>query len=174
MNDLPAEAYAIIEGRHSDPFHYLGRHSENGRNVVRAYLPDASHVEVIDDHGAMTELIRLHESGLFAGTLPNGATRYHLRAQFGSDTVDIDDPYRFPPILGDLDLYLLGEGTHQRLYDKLGAHPMIIDANTTQLNRGEPLRDTAAVISRYVDAIVMRTFGQDRLEELAASGDDER
>ena len=41
--------------------------------------------------------------------------------------VDLDDPYRFPPVLTDFDLYLLGEGTHQRLYDKLGAHPMTLD-----------------------------------------------
>jgi ornithine carbamoyltransferase len=54
---------------------------------------------------------------------------------------------------------------------ELGAHPMVIDANTTQIGRGEPLSDTAAVLSRYVDAIVMRTFGQDRIEELAASSD---
>jgi ornithine carbamoyltransferase len=51
---------------------------------------------------------------------------------------------------------------------ELGAHPMVIDAATTQIGRGEPLHDTAAVLSRYVDAVVMRTFGQDRLEELAA------
>jgi ornithine carbamoyltransferase len=54
---------------------------------------------------------------------------------------------------------------------ELGAHPMIIDAATTQLGRGEPLSDTAAVLSRYVDAVVMRTYGQDRLEELAAGCD---
>ncbi len=54
---------------------------------------------------------------------------------------------------------------------ELGGHPMMLDAQSTQLGRGEPLRDTAAVLSRYVDAIVLRTFGQDRLEELAAGSD---
>ena len=54
---------------------------------------------------------------------------------------------------------------------ELGAHPMVVDAGTTQIGRGEPLADTAAVMSRYVDAIVLRTFGQDRLEELAAASD---
>jgi ornithine carbamoyltransferase len=54
---------------------------------------------------------------------------------------------------------------------ELGAHPVVVDAATTQIGRGEPLHDTAAVLSRYVDAIVMRTFGQDRLEELAAGSD---
>jgi ornithine carbamoyltransferase len=51
---------------------------------------------------------------------------------------------------------------------ELGGHPVVIDAATTQIGRGETLADTAAVLSRYVDAIVIRTFGQDRLEELAA------
>ena len=50
-----------------------------------------------------------------------------MRARFGDHVVDLDDPYRFPPVLSDFDLYLLGEGTHQRLYDKLGAHPMTLD-----------------------------------------------
>ena len=39
MPELPAEAYAIIEGRHPDPFHYLGLHPEGGTSVVRAFLP---------------------------------------------------------------------------------------------------------------------------------------
>ncbi|MBX6388314.1 MAG: ornithine carbamoyltransferase [Frankia sp.] len=52
---------------------------------------------------------------------------------------------------------------------ELGAHPLVIDANTTQLGRGETIEDTAAVLSRYVDAIVIRTFGQDRIEALAGA-----
>ena len=58
---------------------------------------------------------------------PTARKRYQLRARFGNTVVDLDDPYRFPPILTDFDLYLLGEGTHQRIYDKLGAHPMTLD-----------------------------------------------
>jgi ornithine carbamoyltransferase len=54
---------------------------------------------------------------------------------------------------------------------ELGGHPLSIDASVSQLGRGEPLGDTAAVLSRYVDAVVMRTYGQDRLEELAARAD---
>jgi ornithine carbamoyltransferase len=52
---------------------------------------------------------------------------------------------------------------------ELGGHPLVIDAGTTQLGRGEPIEDTARVMSRYVDAIVIRTFGQDRIEQLAAA-----
>src|SRR5450755_4950644 len=121
MIKLSAEAYAIVEGRHSDPFHYLGLHTEDGRTVVRAFLPEASKVDAIDEHGGAAALARIHEAGLFAGALPNGSRRYQLRARFGETVVELDDPYRFPPILTDFDLHLLGEGTHQRLYDKLGA-----------------------------------------------------
>ena len=127
MTKLPAEAYAIVEGRHSDPFHYLGPHTEGDRTVVRVFLPDASKVDAIDEHGEAAALTRIHHDGLFAGPLPNGSKWYQLRARFGETVVDLDDPYRFPPVLTDFDLYLLGEGTHQRLYDKLGAHPMVLD-----------------------------------------------
>ena len=109
------------------PFHYLGLHTEGGRTVVRAFLPEASKVEAIDEHGETAALARIHDAGLFAGALPNGSKRYQLRARFGDTVVDLEDPYRFPPVLTDFDLYLLGEGTHQRLYDKLGAHPMTLD-----------------------------------------------
>jgi ornithine carbamoyltransferase len=51
----------------------------------------------------------------------------------------------------------------------LGGHPIILDARSTQLGRGETIEDTAAVLSRYVDAVVIRTFGQDRIEGLAAA-----
>jgi ornithine carbamoyltransferase len=54
---------------------------------------------------------------------------------------------------------------------ELGGHPVILDAQSTQLGRGETIEDTARVMSRYVDAIVIRTFGQDRIEGLAAASD---
>ena len=54
---------------------------------------------------------------------------------------------------------------------QLGAHPLIIDAASSQLGRGETIEDTARVLSRYVDAIVIRTFGQERIEALAAASD---
>ena len=127
MTELTAEAYAIVEGRHSDPFHYLGPHHEHDRTVVRAFLPDASGVDAIDQQGEAAPLQRVHDAGLFVGTLRNGSGRYQLRARYGDKSVELEDPYRFPPILSDFDLHLLGEGTHQRLYDKLGAHPMTLE-----------------------------------------------
>jgi len=52
---------------------------------------------------------------------------------------------------------------------ELGGTPLVIDAQTTQLGRGETIEDTGRVLSRYVSAIVLRTSGQDRLEALAAA-----
>jgi ornithine carbamoyltransferase len=52
---------------------------------------------------------------------------------------------------------------------ELGGHPVILDARSSQLGRGETIEDTAQVLSRYVDAIVIRTFGQDRIDALAAA-----
>jgi ornithine carbamoyltransferase len=52
---------------------------------------------------------------------------------------------------------------------ELGAHPVILDAQSTQLGRGETIEDTARVLSRYVSAIVIRTFGDDRIQALAAA-----
>ena len=127
MTLLTPEAYAVIEGRHSDPFRYLGPHVENGSSVVRVFLPDAEGVAVIDEQGHESDLQRIHDVGLFEGRLRNGSQHYRLRARYGERQVEIEDPYRFPPILSDLDLYLLGEGTHIHLYDKLGAHPMVLD-----------------------------------------------
>jgi 1,4-alpha-glucan branching enzyme len=127
MTKLSAEAYAIVEGRHADPFHYLGPHKEGGKSIVRAFLPEASQVDAVGEHGNAAKLTRIHEAGLFAGAAPQGAKRYQLRARFGNNVVELEDPYRFPPVLSDYDLYLLGEGTHQHIYDKLGAHPTTLD-----------------------------------------------
>ena len=82
MNKLPAEAYAIIEGKHSDPFRYLGLHSEGEQNVVRAFIPEASNVEAVGEHGETAPLERIHDAGLFAGALPNGS-RSRARAAPG-------------------------------------------------------------------------------------------
>ena len=52
---------------------------------------------------------------------------------------------------------------------ELGGYPLVIDAGSSQLGRGEPIEDTARVLDRQVAAIVWRTFGQDRIEEMASA-----
>src|SRR6266704_1679952 len=106
MSSLSPEAYAVIEGRHSDPFHYLGPHAEGDVSLVRVFLPDAEDVEIIDEQGRHNELQRIHDVGLFEGRL-DGTPRYRVRARYGDHQVDIEDPYRFPPILSEFDLFLL-------------------------------------------------------------------
>jgi 1,4-alpha-glucan branching enzyme len=127
MSRLTPEAYAVIEGRHSDPFRYLGPHLDDDVPLVRVFLPDAEDVAVIDEQGHESDLRRIHDAGLFEGRLANGSRRYRVRVRYGDRQVEIEDPYRFPPILSEFDLYLLGEGTHMHLYDCLGAHPMVLD-----------------------------------------------
>jgi 1,4-alpha-glucan branching enzyme len=127
VSSLSPEAYAVIEGRHPDPFHYLGWHMEAETPTVRAFLPNASEVDAIDEEGHATTLPRVHDAGLFEGRIRSPRPRYRLRARYGERVVEMEDPYRFPPVLSDLDIYLLSEGSHVTLYDKLGAHPMEMD-----------------------------------------------
>src|SRR5438270_11545912 len=112
MSTLTPEAYAVIEGRHSDPFRYLGPHVEGDVPVVRVFLPDAEGVAVIDEHGHERDLERIHAAGLFEGRLSDGELRYRVRARYRQREVEIVDPDRFPPILSDSDFHLLGEGRH--------------------------------------------------------------
>ena len=51
---------------------------------------------------------------------------------------------------------------------RLGAHPVVLGVEGSQISRGEPLKDTARVLAGYCNAIVMRTFGHDRIEEMAS------
>src|SRR5215475_654916 len=127
MTDLSPAALAVVGGFHSNPFEYLGPHVENDQRIVRVFMPTAERIAVIDDRGHESDLPLVHEAGLFAGPANSTVERYRLRAKFGSDLVELEDAYRFPPILSDFDLYLLGEGTHLRLYEKLGAHPLVLD-----------------------------------------------
>jgi 1,4-alpha-glucan branching enzyme len=127
MKALSPEAIAVIEGRHADPFSYLGPHVDNGSAVLRVFLPDVQEVSALWDDGRSMPLDRIDAAGLFAGVRPEGASRYRLRARFRDAIVEMDDPYRFAPVLSDFDLYLLGEGNHLKLYDKVGAHPCELD-----------------------------------------------
>ena len=127
MSLTPEVIQMLVTGEHGDPFAVLGPHaSRDGSITVRAFLPGAGEVAVVADGGAFRAypLKSIHPDGLWegeiAGRLPPA---YHLRVTDGAGhAADIEDPYRFPPTLSGFDLHLLGEGTHYRVYDKLGAH----------------------------------------------------
>ncbi|MBA2346331.1 MAG: 1,4-alpha-glucan branching protein GlgB, partial [Rubrobacter sp.] len=118
----------VAAGDHPDPFSVLGMHEEDGSLVVRAFLPDASSVEAVSADGkSLGDLDPVHQDAFFAGPVTE-RTSYRLRVTWRSgETAEIEDPYRFPSLLGETDLYLFGEGNHHRLYEKLGAHVTEVD-----------------------------------------------
>ncbi len=128
-------AAAIVSGDHGDPFAVLGMHrcEPVGGVVVRAFRPDADSAAVVDARTGeiRIELERIHPGGLFAGRLDaEGPFPYRLRFTIGHDRFEVEDPYRFPPSLSELDIYLLAEGTHWQAYKKLGAHPLSVECVT--------------------------------------------
>ena len=122
---------AIASGDHPDPFSVLGMHEEDGEFVVRTFLPgDARRVQAVSVGGySLGDLAPVNSDGLFAGIVSaSEVVPYRLRVAWDDATVaEVEDPYRFPPTLGEMDLHLFGEGNHHRLYDKLGAHISEVD-----------------------------------------------
>jgi 1,4-alpha-glucan branching enzyme len=128
----PSEVEAIATGQHGDPFAVLGLHrGPSGLLSVRVFRPWADEVQVVDaGSGALVaRLEKLHQAGFFAGQIAgrDGRFRYRLRFTSGADSWEEADPYGFPLYLGELDLHLMAEGTHRRLYEKLGAHPAALE-----------------------------------------------
>ena len=64
----------------------------------------------------------MHDAGLFSGVVPGPAADYRLAVRHGERVDIVDDPYRWLPTLGEVDLHLISEGRHERLWDVLGAH----------------------------------------------------
>ncbi|UFN47285.1 1,4-alpha-glucan branching protein GlgB [Roseomonas sp. OT10] len=116
-----AEIAALVEGRHGDPFALLGRHGD----VVRSFQPGAEAVEVLPEDGDPVPLERIHPAGLFAGAVPPGP--YRLRIRWPGGVQETEDPYAFGLLLGDLDVYLFGEGRHRELGKVFGAQALTVD-----------------------------------------------
>jgi 1,4-alpha-glucan branching enzyme len=124
---------AIVAGHHGDPFAVLGPHGAGSRgSAIRVFAPDADAVEVIGsaDGSTLATLERLHDGGFFAGLVAGDAgarPAYRLRMRRGDQEWESHDPYQFPAYLGELDAHLLAEGSHQRLYEKLGSQPVTME-----------------------------------------------
>ena len=119
-------ALAIAEGRHGAPFDVLGPHPKGKDWIVTAYVPGAVKLQLLT--GAKTSIPIdavpvFGLDGFFQAILPN-KTPYRLRAKNDLTEWEFDDAYRFGPVLGEMDEYLLGEGTHRRMWRDLGAHLM--------------------------------------------------
>ncbi|MEW9855789.1 1,4-alpha-glucan branching protein GlgB [Novosphingobium sp. M1R2S20] len=114
---------ALIEGQHADPFSLLGVHEGPGGTMLRAILPGAEEAEAFTLDGRPLGPLGLVDArGLFEGRFfgPRQPIRYRCSAS-GHDWL-VTDPYTFGPVLGELDDLLIAQGTHYRLFDKLGAH----------------------------------------------------
>lgn len=126
---------ALVAGRHGAPFDVLGRHVTTLQGelvtIIRAFVPGASAMWVAPspasgaDEPEPIPMKRLRPEGLFSlVALGEPFTDYAFDVQRDDGPIArVADPYAFPPMLTDFDLYLIGEGTHQDLYERLGAHP---------------------------------------------------
>ncbi|MEN8097989.1 MAG: 1,4-alpha-glucan branching protein GlgB [Chloroflexota bacterium] len=121
---------AICTARHGAPFDVLGVHPVdcNGKTwiAIRAFLPYADSVTVIPKgRGKSQKMALVHSDGFFEAVFKRRkyVFAYTLRVTTKDGvTLDIEDPYRFSPVISDYDLYLLGEGTNLRLYEHMGSH----------------------------------------------------
>ncbi|MCB1452127.1 MAG: 1,4-alpha-glucan branching enzyme, partial [Rhizobiaceae bacterium] len=115
---------AIVSGHHGDPFGVLGIHRANGGLVARCFIPGAQEVEAETLAGKPAgTLTRRNDAGFFDGKLKirkRQPLRYLARNAGGEWRVT--DAYSIGPVLGPMDDYYIGEGSHRRLFDKLGAH----------------------------------------------------
>lgn len=132
-----AEVLALCRGEHGDPFAALGLHADAKKRLrLRSLQPGATAVFVIDADsgevlvGLLNENQRAWEhSGFFEASIlgRNKLFNYRLRIVWPGGEQEIEDPYRFPPVLAELDVWLLAEGSHLRPFEKLGAHPHEVD-----------------------------------------------
>ncbi|MFE7615649.1 1,4-alpha-glucan branching enzyme [Streptomyces sp. NPDC057496] len=119
----PDDRARLLAGAHHAPHDLLGAHPVRGGVVFRVLRPYARGVTVLGK-GLRA---RLHDDGdgLFSGLLPMPALpEYRLLVAYEDTEIETQDPYRFLPALGELDLHLIGEGRHEELWTALGARPM--------------------------------------------------
>ncbi|MBZ8133695.1 1,4-alpha-glucan branching protein GlgB [Afifella sp. IM 167] len=159
---------SLIEARHGDPFALLGPHKSQDGITIRAYHPGAERAEVISPDGArvLAPMERL-DDGFFAASLRGEGRELAYRFRFfsGENSWTQGDAYRFAPLLGELDLHLLGEGRHRRLYEKLGAHPTTVDGvEGTAFAVWAPNARRVSVIGSFNDWDGRRHVMRNRLE----------
>ncbi len=118
-------AQAIVDGAHGDPFAVLGLHQKGKAFQVTAFVPGAETLWVVTGDATEAQPVAGYP-GLFTCAMARRQP-YRLRAQGHGAEWEFDDPFRFGPVLGEMDEYLLGEGTHKRIWQVLGAHPLTHD-----------------------------------------------
>ncbi|AOW23523.1 glycogen-branching enzyme [Sphingomonas melonis TY] len=114
---------ALLAGRHDDPFSLLGVFAGPNGTFARTLIPGAETAEAYDLSGtSLGRVNRVDDNGLFEGAIDGDPQPVKYRAQGYGAEWWVTDPYSFGPVLGPTDDYLIAEGSHFRLYDKMGAH----------------------------------------------------
>jgi len=118
-------AQAIVEGRHGDPFSVLGPHQRGDGWTVTVFQPGADRVWLLTGKAGKAALAAPVPGapGLFTAQMKKQQA-YRLRAEGGGTIWEWEDPFRFGPVIGEMDEYLFAEGTHRKLWQVLGAHVM--------------------------------------------------
>jgi 1,4-alpha-glucan branching enzyme len=123
VKPAPGVLEALLQGRHGDPFSLFGVYAGPGGTFARVWIPGAERAEAFDLNGRrLGALTRMDGRGLFEGKLMGPPRPVKYKAQGYGAQWWVTDPYSFGPVLGPVDDFLIAEGTHLRLYDKLGAH----------------------------------------------------
>jgi 1,4-alpha-glucan branching enzyme len=125
------EIEAITGGYHGDAFAVLGPHAvgtaPRSAWEIRTLQPQAASVDVVLDD-EIVPMEKTHPTGLFTASLKSRPESYQLRVtDFVGNTSDIDDAYRFQPIVTDFDLHLHSEGTNYEGFNSFGAHPVTLE-----------------------------------------------
>jgi 1,4-alpha-glucan branching enzyme len=126
------EIDAIVGGYHGDPFAVLGPHTYEDNVVIRAFLPLADRAEVMLSSKNIFPMEKLKEDGFFEVILPGQQLPvvYLFRmVTYAGETLLYEDPYAFPSTRSEFDEHLLAEGTHTKMYEKLGAHIMNLNGS---------------------------------------------
>jgi 1,4-alpha-glucan branching enzyme len=124
---ISADIQRLLDARHHEPFALLGKHNYTNSDLIRAFIPGAAWVRIVENGAAMQ---RMGNTDLFAwhGPANQVPDRYRLiwKDSHGAEHVAYD-PYCFPPQLSDFDLHLFAEGRHWHIYRILGAHKAQVD-----------------------------------------------
>ena len=123
------ELGATATGSHHEPHAVLGAHEYEGGVTVRTLKPFASEVAVLLPDGSAHGMEHEHD-GIWTVSLPvEEVPSYRIRVTWsaGADWVELEEPYRFLPTIGELDLHLIREGRHEELWRALGAHVRTVD-----------------------------------------------
>ncbi|WP_062515962.1 1,4-alpha-glucan branching protein GlgB [Demequina gelatinilytica] len=174
----PAVLADIARGTHHDPHAVLGPHPVADGAVIRVLRPLADAVEIETLAGRFPAEHEHH--GIWVVLVPgDGVPDYRVHTTYGETTSVSDDPYRFLPLLGELDLHLIREGRHERLWEALGANvrrleSVLGDVEGTDFAVWAPNARAVRVVGEFNSwqgaTHAMRTLGSSGIWELFIPG----